>query len=333
MSKNTQRYIILIAVAIVIAAAAFCIYLFYHQAPPPKPLTKEQLARQDSIALKVAVMPTAACLPFYYAQETGIYKSLGLKVKIVTYRAQMDCDTALQNKRVECAYTDIIRAAYLQSKHVGLHVFMQPAENWYLITAREKRVKQIGQLKEKMIAMARFSVTDYMIDAIIGKAKIKSDDIYRPQINDVALRYDMLCNGELDAVILPEPYAESAVRQGHRSIFSLDSLQIEMAAMAVRSDISQNTTRASQISLLVKGYNMAAQRLNRLRYMQQTGRSANHFNIAVEVRDSIRLAHYPQAHSVNAKSIAAAVAFLHARNLVPASYKGDTLQTSKFLKL
>ena len=35
--------------------------------------------RQDSLALKVALMPTLDCLPFYYAQRCGLFKELGLE--------------------------------------------------------------------------------------------------------------------------------------------------------------------------------------------------------------------------------------------------------------
>ncbi len=33
-----------------------------------------ETARQDSLALKVALMPTLDCLPFYYADRCGIFK-------------------------------------------------------------------------------------------------------------------------------------------------------------------------------------------------------------------------------------------------------------------
>ena len=37
--------------------------------------------RQDSLALKVALMPTLDCLPFYYAQRCGLFKELGLDIR------------------------------------------------------------------------------------------------------------------------------------------------------------------------------------------------------------------------------------------------------------
>lgn len=57
--------------------------------------TAEELAARDSLALHIAVMPTTDCLPMYLAAECGIADSLGLDIRLHTYLAQMDVDTAI----------------------------------------------------------------------------------------------------------------------------------------------------------------------------------------------------------------------------------------------
>ena len=58
-----------------------------------------ETARQDSLALKVALMPTLDCLPLYVASMYNLFDSLGADVRLKPYTAQMDCDTALRNGR------------------------------------------------------------------------------------------------------------------------------------------------------------------------------------------------------------------------------------------
>ncbi len=79
-------------------------------------ISPEEEARRDSLALQVAVMPTTDCLPLYLAAECGIADSLGLDMRLRTYMAQMDVDTALQKGRVTVAYSDLIRALRLADK-------------------------------------------------------------------------------------------------------------------------------------------------------------------------------------------------------------------------
>ena len=79
-------------------------------------LSKQERARMDSIdraALKVGVMPTLDCLPVYLAYEDSLFCKQGVDVHLRYYTAQMDCDTALMNGRVEGSITDQIGRAHV----------------------------------------------------------------------------------------------------------------------------------------------------------------------------------------------------------------------------
>ena len=65
--------------------------------------------REDSAALKVAVMPTLDCLPLFVAEEREMFDTV-VDIRLKYFTAQMDCDTALQRGRVEMAISDLVRA-------------------------------------------------------------------------------------------------------------------------------------------------------------------------------------------------------------------------------
>ena len=60
----------------------------------------------DTTVLRVAVMPTMSCLPVYYAERIGLADSLGLKMELRRYQAQMDIDTAILYGHADIAFTD-----------------------------------------------------------------------------------------------------------------------------------------------------------------------------------------------------------------------------------
>ena len=67
-----------------------------------KRLTKAQkirLAREDSAALKVAVMPTLDCLPLFIAKDRQLFDT-AVDIRLKRFTAQLDCDTALMRGRV-----------------------------------------------------------------------------------------------------------------------------------------------------------------------------------------------------------------------------------------
>ena len=174
-------------------------------------LTAEEQAQRDSAALHVALMPVHDCFPAFYAQRMGIYDRLGLDLRILTLQAQLDTDTALTRGRAELIYSDLARAIFMQQDTTPLRAVAATEGTLQLITARRGRVRQLNQLKERMVAVARHSITDYWSDRLTDTARMARADIFRPQINNVRIRTDMLCNGTMDAAFLPSPFAEEAL--------------------------------------------------------------------------------------------------------------------------
>ena len=197
----------------------------------------------DSTALRIAVMPALNCLPVYYAEKTGLADSLGVEIRLLRYQAQMDIDTAIVIGHVDIAYTDLIRCTRL-SKQVALTPFASCDETLSLISLKTKRVKQINQMKEQMIAVSRLSATDYWTDRLLDSTRTSYDDIYRPQVNDVWLRAEMLRQGLIDAAIIGEPYATWMTMLGHKRLFQSKGKQPRLYAWAARSSASEQQKKA-----------------------------------------------------------------------------------------
>ena len=51
---------------------------------------RQRLAREDSLALKMAVMPTLDGMPLYLAKTRGWFDSLNVDVRLKVRNAQMD---------------------------------------------------------------------------------------------------------------------------------------------------------------------------------------------------------------------------------------------------
>jgi len=186
----------------------------------------------DTTVLRVAVMPAINCLPVFYAERTGLADSLGLEMELLRYQAQMDIDTAITFGHADIAYTDLIRIAKLNKAKVTLSAFASCDEPISLISLKTKRVKQVNQMKEQMIAISRLSATDYWCDRLLDSTRTSYDDIYRPQVNDVRLRAEMLRQGLIDAAMMGEPYATWMTMLGHKRLFLSKGKQPQLYAWA-----------------------------------------------------------------------------------------------------
>ena len=225
--------------------------------------TAEEVARRDSAAFHVAVMPVADCLPLHFAQRTGMFDSLGVDVRLHTLTSQLDIDTALLRGHVMLAYSDLIRAIVIQQADTCPVVAVAAVDgDLALVTPRRGRVRTIPQLRERMVAVARHSITDYWSDRLTDTASMERDAIFRPQINAVGVRTAMLINGTMDAAFLPEPYATQMTLLGAKCHLSTHQLQPRLAAFVAAAPAMTDTARRRQLALCLRAYDLAAARLN-----------------------------------------------------------------------
>lgn len=229
-----------------------------------KRLSAQEKARQDSLArmaLKVGVMPTLDCLPLYLAYDDSLFARQGVDVRLRPFAAQMDCDTALMHGSVEGSISDLVRCAHLQQKGIGLTYPIATNTYWQLITNRKARISSLKQLSDKMIAMTRYSATDYLADLAIDSGKPKYD-VYRVQINDVNIRLKMLLNNEMDAMLLTEPQAAKARLEQHVVLMDSRDKNLRLGVIAFRQKSMQEPRRQDQLKRFLQAYNIAVDSIN-----------------------------------------------------------------------
>ena len=221
-----------------------------------------RLAREDSLALKVAVMPTLDCLPVYLMKEGMLYDSTKLDLRLRVFASQMDCDIAVMRNRVEGSVTDLVRANKMMKKGIALRYFSATNSYWQLIANRTARIRQLNQLGDKMVAMTRFSATDFLTDKTLDTVKTKAQ-VFRIQINNVNVRLHMLLNNEMDALWLTEPQATKARLMGHNVIADSRGMNAQLGVFVFREDEMKDVHRQKQLKEFTRIYNAACDSINK----------------------------------------------------------------------
>ena len=220
-----------------------------------------QQHREDSAALKVAVMPTMDCLPLFVASERGMFGKTDVRLRLFT--AQMDCDTAVAGGSVQGTVTDLVRAERLIQKGTPLKYITTTNAYWQLFTNRTARIKTLKQLDDKMVAMTRYSVTDLLADRVRDSAKLDRERLFKIQVNDVNIRLKMLQNSEIDAALVTEPQALLARLARHTQLMDTRKLNLTMGAIAFREKDLEAKKRQQQLEDFKKGYNTACDSLTK----------------------------------------------------------------------
>ena len=217
-----------------------------------------KLAREDSAALKIAVMPTLDCLPIFIAKDHQLFDTV-VDIRLKRYTAQMDCDTAMMRGRVEGMVTDLVRAERIIQSGMPLKYIATTNAYWLLISNRNQRITQLKHLDDKMLAMTRYSVTDLLGDLAVDSAKLKTERVFRIQVNDVYVRLKMLENNEMDALLLTEPQATQALLKKHKVLLDTRQEDIQMGVIAFREKGMDDQNRKKQMEVFLKGYNDACE--------------------------------------------------------------------------
>ena len=223
--------------------------------------TVETVADEDSTALRLGVLPTVDCLPFYYADAVGLFDSLGVNLKLVTFDAAMDADTAFRNGDIDGIVTDLVKATLWEKEGDSLQVVMGGELRLWLVTAQNARLLKAESLKEKIIGITRHSALDFYADKVLESVKLQSLDLNKPQINNIRLRTLMVDQNQYDGAILPEPFASEAVARGARRLTSTENLGVAPLLCVVFGD-SVGKARQQEVGMIGTVYDKAVAALN-----------------------------------------------------------------------
>lgn len=257
-----KRYLIYIAsVAVVLASLSAC-GKSYDEKKRISESARRQDLRQDSLALKIATVPTMDCLPLFVAVDDSMFAKAGVDVRLKRRNAQIDCDTLIRGRHVEGIVSDLMRTERLKRRGLALRYITATNAYWQMIANRRARVKEVAQLADKMVAITRFSATDYLAEIAIKAAKPKYN-VFQVQINDVNLRLKMLINNEMDAAVLTEPQATTARLYKNPVLTDSRDQHLDLGVVAFREACWKDKHRQAQVETFVKVYNQACDSINK----------------------------------------------------------------------
>lgn len=222
---------------------------------------RDSLERADTTVVTLALLPTVDCLPFYVAEENGYFKEQGMKVRIVTYASQTDCDTALLGASATFAFTDSARIAYYEKQKHTFDVLGHTNSSYALVCCGRLRLRKLEDTRLRTISALRLTASDRLRLSLLDSMGIKKKDGLSPQIGNLDVRARMLDDNQIDAAILPEPYVTAAVEKRHKVLHRFTD-NTPSGRIVAPTHSTQRKDYKKERAALIKAYNMAVATLN-----------------------------------------------------------------------
>lgn len=202
--------------------------------------------------LKVASNNWLGYQPLYLAEKLGYYKET--QIKLIPLPSATEVIHALRTGTIDAAALTLDETLSIIQDGFELNVILifDISKGADAVVAKNSTTN-LHYLKNKEIAYENTAVGGLMLNALLQKTKLKSNDIKTINCN---FNEHLTCFNSVDAVITFEPIKSKLIKEGGHVIF--DSSQIPNQIMDVLV-IPKNllSTHAVSIKALIKGYYQA----------------------------------------------------------------------------
>lgn len=200
--------------------------------------------------LAVALLPILDSLPCYVAQEEGYFEDAGIDVRAIQVNSGLDRDQLMQTGAADGMMAEMHAAANFNRRTIQVKI-VRTARRAYeefplfrVLAAPGSGITSAGDLAGRPIGISKNNVIEYVTDRLLAARGLQEKDISKKSVPVITERYQLLLQGRLDAAVLPDPLAKSAMESGAALIvddsayprYSISILGFSMASLREKPD-------------------------------------------------------------------------------------------------
>lgn len=175
---------------------------------------------QETVTLKIAVLPIIDTLPMYVAQQEGLFAKHGVNVEFVPVASAPERDQLVGAGQADGMVNETISVMLFNKEKVQVQAVryaLRPTENaghFFIIASAKSGITDAQGLKGIEIGVSQGTVIEYVTERLLQAEGLTSDEIKTIAVPKIPDRMALLASGELNAGVLPDPLGALAVQQG-----------------------------------------------------------------------------------------------------------------------
>ena len=225
-------------------------------------------SNQGDRPLKIGLLMIDDSLPFFIAEEEGLFIENDVQVELIPFSSAREKDLALEAGELDGVLADLVVVALMRkggtdARVVALSLGATSQEGRFaILAAPDSHITKPEDLKGVPIAISNNTMIHYLAENMPLEVGLAKEDIKTLSIPDLGLRLDALIAGnDVQAALLPDPLAALAEKQGAKAIIDDTKLETNLSQSVIvfRGDTIEK--RGAQVSGVLQGFTMAAQLL------------------------------------------------------------------------
>lgn len=168
----------------------------------------------DEGHLKIGLTPAVDAIPYIIAQDRGILKKYGLDVDLEVFKSASERDAAFQSSDIDGVLCDMVAVCLYQNAGFKVKITGVTDGDFMLVASGQSGIKSIKDIRGCRVAISENTVIEYVLDKIMSKNNIRSDEVKKVAIPTIPVRMEMLSNNKVQLALLPEPFSTMAIKNG-----------------------------------------------------------------------------------------------------------------------
>jgi NitT/TauT family transport system substrate-binding protein len=211
--------------------------------------------------VKVGILKLTSSAPVFVGVEKGFFREAGVEPEMVYFQAAQPVAVAIASGDVEVGATGLTAGLYnIVAGGERLWVVADKGREWpgYPLTAlvvqKEGPIRSVKDLRGKRVGITQLGSTfHYMLGNLVEQEGLTLADVEPAPLRTLGAMAEALQAGRVDAILIPQPLAGTAVERGFGRILHWvgDKLPYQVAAIFYSARFAQDRERAVAF---MKGY-------------------------------------------------------------------------------
>ena len=234
--------------------------------PTPALATATPTPVIDNTPIRVGLLPIIDSVPFYLAEEEGLFETAGLNVELITFNSALERNVALEVGAIDGQLADLIATGLINNERHTISIVKTTyrATNDVamiaLVAGADSGISSPSDLAGRSVGISSNSLIEYHLDKYLDDAGLARDAVVKEEVAAIPVRMELLTQGQLDAAVLPEPLITLAVNFGGQVI--LDDRQSRLGMSVLEFNVDYLSDHEALVKKFLDVHEDAVQLIN-----------------------------------------------------------------------